>query len=232
MTAAPYSVFHGFGDIFEAFPEWVSSAIGSRAHGHLFAPEGAEFEGNHARFAGALPGGAALRDYNPEAFLRNLVWNTRGEHQSFLFGPGDENGICEFLAEDPNAYVAAVSGAWALPLLRSGRPVDDVRAEAARLQKREARHLDRLSQRRTRARVRIWTLAEFLARPAAPLQMIVDDFSVPGAQTLTEMPRMKKMDGLAAFLQGLRNAGMSPHTAGEVPETDIHAPARAAQRRT
>ena len=130
-------------------------------------------------------------------------------------------GICDLLAEDPNAYIAAVSGAWALPLLRSGQPISAVRAEAARLQKREAKHLSRLSERRTRSRVRIWTLAEFLARPAAPLQIIIDDFSVPGAQTLTEMPRMKAMEGLSAFLQDLRNAGMSPHTAGDVPDTEV-----------
>ncbi len=226
-TAAPYAVFHGFGDVFETFPEWVSAAIGSRAHGHLFAPDGAEFAGGRDGFSGALPNAAALRDYNPEAFLRNLVWNTRGEHQSFLFGPWDDQGVCEFLAEDANAYVAAVSGAWALPLLRSGRPVESIRKEAAKLQKREARHLERLSERRTRARVRIWTLAELLARPAAPLQLIVDDFSVPGTQHLTEMPRMKSTEGLAKFLQALRNAGMSPHTAGEVPETDVAPPSQA-----
>ena len=182
------------------------------------------------RFSGALSNASHLRDYNPDAFLRNLIWNTRGEHQSFLFGPRDHRGICEFLAEDPNAYVAAVSGAWALPLLRSGQPVATIRAEAARLQKREARHLNRLSERRTRARVRIWTLAEFLARPAAPLQLIIDDFSVPGAQHLTEMPRMKPMEGLAQFLQDLRNAGMSPHTAGDVPETAVQVPGQSAQR--
>ncbi len=162
----------------------------------------------------------ALRRYNPEGFLRNLIWNTRGEHQSFLFSPRDDLEISEFLASDPNAYVAAISGAWALPLLRSGRPVTDIRAEAARLQKREARHLDRLHQRRTRARVRIWTLAEFVTDPALPLQVVIDDFSVPGAQSLTGMPRLKPMEGLAAFLQELRNAGMSPHTAGEVPDID------------
>ena len=231
-TAAPYAVFHGFGDVFEEFPHWVSNAIGSRTHGYLFATEGAEFAGERLGFAGALPAAPALRDYNPEAFLRNLIWNTRGEHQSFMYRPADDDGICEFLADDPNAYVAAVSGAWALPLLRSGRPVDNIRVEAARLQKREARHLDRLRERRTRARVRIWTLAELLARPAAPLQLIVDDFSVPGVQHLTEMPRMKPLDGLAQFLQDLRNAGMSPHTAGDVPKEAVRSPDHVISGRT
>lgn len=217
-TAATYSVFHGFSDLFEDFPLWISSALGSRAHGHLFAREAVEFAGGRNGFDGALSDAPELRRYNPEGFLRNLIWNTRGQHQSFLFSPRDDLEVSEFLASDPNAYVAAVSGTWALPLLRSGRHVQDIRPEAARLQKREARHLDTLRQRRTRARVRIWTLAEFVSDPALPLQVVIDDFSVPGAQHLTGMPRLKPMDGLATFLQELRNAGMSPHTAGDVPE--------------
>ncbi|MXQ08309.1 glycosyl transferase [Alphaproteobacteria bacterium GH1-50] len=219
-TAAPYSVFHGFSELFEDFPGWIAEALGSTAHGHLFAPDRAEFaQGAHGG-PGGLSTSAALRNYNPESFLKNLIWSTRGEHQSFLYGPGDCSGISELLASDSNAYVAAVSGTWALPLLRSGRAIADIRPEAARLQKREAKHLLRLRERQTRARVRLWTLAEFVADPALPLQVIIDDFSVPGAQHLTQMPRLKPMEGLAGFLQELRNAGMSPHTAGDIPEID------------
>ncbi len=217
-TAAAYSVFHGFGDVFEGFPEWLSQHLGTRAHGRLFAPDRVEFANGSDGFAGALSGSVALRDYNPTGFLRSLIWNTRGEHQSFLYAPEDNDEICTFLADDPNAYIAAISGAWALRLYWSGEMVESIRGQAARLQKREAAHLERLRERRTRAKVHVWTLADFLARPAEPLQTIVDDFSVPGSQHLTEMPRIREMDGLTQFLQELRNAGMSPHTAGEVPE--------------
>ena len=218
LTAAPYAVFHGFGDLFFGFNDWVSESLGSRAHGHIFAPDRVEFSGGREGYAGCLSPSAALRDHNPEGFLTNLIWNTRGEHQAFLFSARDSQQICEFLARDPNAMIAAISGAWALPLLQSGQPIDDIRAIAARLQRREAAFLNRLRERRTRARVRIWTLAEFLESPAAPLQTVLDDLSVPGAQTLAKPPRLKPMRGLAAFLQELRNAGMNPHTAGAFSE--------------
>ncbi|QMU59420.1 MAG: glycosyl transferase [Boseongicola sp.] len=223
LTAAPYAVFHGFDELFQDFPAWIESSLGSRSHGHLFAKDKVEFVNDQPGYTGCLPTSAALRDYNPEGFLTNLIWNTRGEHQAFLFSPRDHQGIAPFIARDPNAMIAAVSGSWVLPLLRSGYPVSEIRKSAARLQKREARHLDRLRERRTRARVRIWTLAEFMAKPAEPLQVILDDLSIPGALHMSHQPQLKPMIGLAAFLQELRNTGMNPHTAGafsDAPPTE------------
>ena len=215
MSAAPYAVFQGFSEIYQSFPEWVTETTGSRTHGHLFAPEGAQFHGAHSGYAGALSDSPELRDYNPEAFLRNLVWNTRGEHQSFLMSPRDSQGVCDFLARDRNATIAVISGAWALPLLRSGRAIAEIRGEAALYQKIEATLLEKLRERRARARVLIWTLSEFLERPMDPMQEIVDSLSGAESQLLTDMPSTKPMRGLPEFLQALRNAGMNPHLAGE-----------------
>ena len=215
MSAAPYAVFQGFSEIYQDFPEWVLRTTGSRAHGHLFDPERAQFHGGHSGYAGALSEAGALRDYGPEAFLRNLIWNTRGEHQSFLMSPRDSLGVCDFLARDRNATIAVVSGAWALPLLRSRRPIEEIRGRAAQLQKIESAFLEKLRERRARARVLIWTLNEFLERPMDPMQEIVDSLSGADSQMLTDMPSTKPMRGLPEFLQALRNAGMNPHLAGE-----------------
>ncbi len=218
VTAAPYAVFHGFDDLYADFQIWLSETIGTRAHGHLFAPENVEFAHGQAGFSGCLTTSAALRDYNPESFLTNLIWNTRGEHQSFLFSPRDSQGISKLLARDPNAVIAAISGAWALPLFRSGLPIEKLRAKAARLQRREAAHLTRLRERRTRARVRIWTLAEVLENPTEPLNIIQEDLSVPGAAHAQTLPENLPMEGIDLFLQELRNAGMNPYTAGSFGE--------------
>jgi hypothetical protein len=215
-TAAPYAVFHGFSDIFHDFDAWVRKSTGSRTHGHLFDPDRVRFFGGQKGWAGALSDSAALRDYDPAAFLRNLIWSTRGEHQSFLFAPRDAQGVCPFLASDRNATISVVTGAWSLPLLRSGQPLAEVRAEAARLQKREAAFLALLHERRARARIRIWSLAEFVERPLDPLQEIVDSLSGAETHLLAEMPEFKPMRGLPEFLQSLRNAGMNPHLAGEI----------------
>ncbi|MEO1537524.1 MAG: beta-1,6-N-acetylglucosaminyltransferase [Pseudomonadota bacterium] len=218
LTAAPYAVFHGFSDVFHDFGRWARSNTGSRTHGHLFAGDRVYFFGGQSGYAGALSDSADLRDYDPGQFLRNVIWNTRGEHQSFLFSPRDTQKVVSFLAADRNANISVVTGAWALPLLRSGRTVEDIRREAAVLQQREADFVEVLNERRTRARARVWTLAEFLERPLDPLQEIVDSLSGAETHLLAELPDFKSIEGLPAFLQSLRNAGMNPHMAGEITE--------------
>lgn len=215
LTAAPYAVFHGFSDIFHDFEPWIAETTGGRVHGHLFAPDRAHFHGGQTGYAGALSDSAPLRDYDPEAFLRNLVWNTRGEHQSLMYGPKDNPGICAFLARDRNATISVVTGAWALPLLRSGRPIGEVRTEAALCQKAETEFLTVLRERHTQARVLIWSLLDFLERPADPLQEMIDTLSGTETHLLTTLPNLKPAQGLPEFLQALRNAGMNPHLAGE-----------------
>jgi hypothetical protein len=215
LTAAPYAVFHGFTDIFQNFESWVANTTGARVHGHLFAADRAQFHGNQPGYAGALSDSAALRDYDPPAFLRNLIWNTRGEHQSFMFRPEDDQGVCAYLARDRNATISVVTGAWALPLLRSGKPISEVRTTAALCQKTETAFLTLLRERHAQARVLIWPLLEFLERPADPLQEIIDTLSGTETHLLTKLPDLKPMRGLPEFLQDLRNAGMNPHLAGE-----------------
>lgn len=218
LTAAPYAVFHGFGDIFHDIEQWIRTNTGSRAHGHLFDRTRVRYVGNQPGYAGAMSDSAALRDYDPAQFVRNLVWNTRGEHQSFLFSPRDSQKVTEFLVADRNANISVVTGAWALPLLRSGRPLEELRQDAALFQQRETEFVEVLNERRTRARARIWSLAEFLERPLDPLQEIVDSLSGAESHLLTDLPEFKPMKGLPDFLQSLRNAGMNPHMAGEITE--------------
>lgn len=218
VTAQKYAVFQGFDDAFCGMAEWLTDQIGGRVHGHLFAPEGAAFEGGQGTFAGGLSAAPALRDYDPDGFLRNLIWNTRGELQSFFHAPRDRQEIGEFLAADPNANMFVISGAWAIPLFRSGRTMDEVRKRAAELQAREAAFIQRLQERRTRAHVRIWTLGEALERPSEPLQALLDDLSATHAVRSESFPSLVPLAGLSKFLQSLRNAGMNPYLAGEVSD--------------
>ena len=215
LTASSYAVFHGVGDFYRNFPAWSDEVLGLRTHGHLFARDRVEFAEGLSGYVGGLSDSASLRDYNPQAFLTNLIWNTRGEHQAFLHSPRDNIEICDFLARDANAYIFAISGTWALPLLATGRTAEELRKEAATLQERETIHLARLNERRSRARLRVWTLAEALENPSGPLKTMLDDLSMTGARTLTAMPEMMPMDGLEEFLQSLRNIGMNPHTVGD-----------------
>jgi hypothetical protein len=217
LTSAPYAVFEGFSELFEGFEDWLARMVGARVHGHLFAPERAEFASGQTVFAGALSDSAQLRDYKPNAFLASLIWNTRGERQCFQFGPRDTQDISWFLAKDANATISVISGAWAVPLFYSNANFSEIRKEAARLQKIEAEHLDALKSYYAKARVRIWTLADFVETPMEPLQTIIDELGNRTSNRLTEAPRMVSLDGFGQFLQNLKNQGMHPHLMGDFP---------------
>lgn len=216
-TAAPYSVFEGFAEVFENFDTWLSKVSGTRVHGHLFAPERVEFAGGATIYNGCLSDGAALRDYNPRSFLTNLIWNTRGERQCFQFGPHDNQTIAEFIAADPHAQISVITGAFAIPLFQSNRNFSDIRAEAALMQKVESDLLTVLRAPNVKARVRIWSLAEFIESPMEPLQTLVDEISPRSLRRLTEVPRMVDLTGFGQFLQNLRNQGMQPVLMGDFP---------------
>lgn len=154
LTSFPYSVFQGFAERFENFEPWLTETTGARVHGHLFGPARAEFANGDTITNGALSDCAVLRDYNPTAFVSNLIWNTRGERQCFQFGPGDTQKINWFLARDKNAQISVITGAWAIPLFRSNMNFADIRCEAARLQQIETKQLEVLGSVWTKAQVR------------------------------------------------------------------------------
>ena len=223
-TAAAYSVFEGFSDLFENFESWLGKATGTRTHGHLFAPGRVEYGGGETVFSGALSDSALMRDYAPKSFLTNLIWNTRGERQCFQFGPGDRQDISWFMACDPNAQISVISGAWAVPLFHSNKNFSDIRWDAARLQKIEADHLGVLKSQWTKARIRIWTLAEYVENPMEPLQNIIDEINPRSLRRLTEAPRLADLKGFGQFLQNLRNQGMQPVLMGDFPTAEDPTP--------
>ncbi len=217
VTANPYSVFQGFSELFQGFDIWLAKTTGARVHGHLFAPDSVEFAGDEPIVNGALSANAKWRDYNPERFLTNLVWNTRGERQCFQFGPQDRQKIVPFIALDPNAQISVISGAWAIPLSRAKGSFSELRRIAAHLQRTEAAQLRILQKHQTKARVRIWTMAEFIEAPMEPLRNILEELGVQGPRHLNEVPKMADLEGFGLFLQNLKNQGMHPYLMGDFP---------------
>ena len=131
LSAGPYSVFEGFSELLEDFETWLARMTGAKVHGHLFDPDRVEFAERQNLVAGCLSDSAALRDHRPNAFLNNLIWNTRGERQCFQFGPRDNQEISWHIAKDVNAQISVISGAWALSLFRQNRNFSEIREEAA-----------------------------------------------------------------------------------------------------
>ncbi|WP_420327329.1 beta-1,6-N-acetylglucosaminyltransferase [Mameliella sp.] len=217
VTSGKYSVFQGFAELFDGFESWLAKATGAQVHGHLFAPDRADFAGGETVIAGALSDNANLRDANPKAFLTNLLWNTRGERQCFQYGPRDNPKILWHMARDPNAQISVITGAWAVPLFQSGGDFAEVRAEAARLQKIEAQMLDELRQPDVKARIRTWTMADFIEAPMEPLQTLIDEIGQRNNRGLAAAPRLVRLNGFGQFLQDLKNEGMHPYLMGDFP---------------
>ncbi|MES0825571.1 beta-1,6-N-acetylglucosaminyltransferase [Ruegeria sp. SCP11] len=221
LTSFPYSVFQGFTELFDDFEPWLREATSTRVHGHLFAPERAKFADGDTITNGALSDCPVLRDYNPTAFVSNLIWNTRGERQCFQFGPADTQQINWFLARDKNAQISVITGAWAIPLFRSNMNFADIRNEAARLQQIETKQLEVLNSVWTKARVRTWSLAEFVESPMEPLQTVIEEIGTKHASHLTKAPVMVDLSGFGQFLQNLKNQGMHPYLMGDFPTDDV-----------
>ncbi|MGB7242205.1 MAG: beta-1,6-N-acetylglucosaminyltransferase [Sulfitobacter sp.] len=217
VTAAPFSMFQGFSELFENFEPWLAKATGARVHGHLFAPDRAYFADGQTTLNGALSDSAIARDYNPISFLTNLIWNTRGERQCFQFGPEDTQAVNWQIAKDPNAQISVISGAWAIPLFKSNQNFMELRKKAAVLQKIESDHLRVLRSPEANARVRIWSMAEFIEAPMEPLQGILDEIGQTSLRRLSEAPKMVDLDGFGQFLQNLKNQGMHPYLMGDFP---------------
>ena len=217
QSAAPYGVFAGFAELFPDFRPWLARALDARVHGHLFAFDRAEFADGENVFKGGLSDSPTLRDYNPKSFLANLIWNTRGETQCFQFGPEDEQVIAPTIASDPNAAIFVISGAFAVPLWQSGKTAAEVRAQAAILQKVESDFLFLLNGPETKARTRIWSLAEFIENPAEPLEQLVDVLNPRATHRVTDLPQLADLRGFGSFLQDLRNQGMAPVLMGDFP---------------
>lgn len=224
-TAHPYVVFQGFSNIFPDLKPWLARRHIGRVHGHLFDRDRVDFAGDLPVFDGGLSDSTELRDYNPRSFLTNLIWNGRGERQVFLMSVRDRvpQELYWFMATDPNATLHIVSGAWALPLFHSGKPVASIWREAARLQRIQTQQMKILESVWTRARVRVWTLSEFMMNPGGRLQTLVREMQPGEALSPGAPPQAVDIDGFGRFMQMLRNQGLRPEHMGDFPEHEVFA---------
>jgi hypothetical protein len=131
VTAGPYSVFHGFNDLFQDFEAWLARRLGRRCMPTCSRPPGA-FGGSDV-FGGGLSASAKLRDYNP----RGIPDQPDLEHPRRAAGvhvrtAGQPKRPGVFMANDDNAQISVITGAWAVRLFASNRNFSHIRSEAAR----------------------------------------------------------------------------------------------------
>ncbi len=220
LTASGYSVLQGFDELLLDFAPWLEKNAGVKVHGHLFAPDRAEFSGGGQIYSGGVSDSALVRDYNPKSFLTNLIWNARGEHQCFQYGPNDTQALNWFMAKDPNAHIYIITGAWVVPLFHSNLNFSEIRKEAARLQRIESAQLNVLRSPYVKARVQTMNMSEFVESPMEVLQTILDAIGPRSMHALSEVPKLVDLTGFGKFLQNLKNQGMHPYLMGDFP-TDV-----------
>ncbi|MEO8530962.1 MAG: beta-1,6-N-acetylglucosaminyltransferase [Deltaproteobacteria bacterium] len=225
-TAAPYLVLEGFATLFPEFGNWFTGTTGLRMHGHLFARDRVAFFGDAKTHAGGLTDIAALRDYDPQAFLSNLIWNTRGDMQVFHFGPQDRQEISEFIAADANARVAIITGAWALALHRADLTFAEKRRQAAVLQRTEGAHIEHLQASSANGTLLTITLEAALHDPIRQLSELLEHLGAHTTYSRVKLPELAPTHGLAAFLQALKNDGLRLHLVGDVRDSPAPTPVK------
>lgn len=221
-TSAPYAMLQGFSDLFPGLEPWLAARVDADVHGHLFAVHGAEFASRQPIGPGALSDSAEMRDLDPRGFLANLIRITP-RMQIWQCSPRDGQEMNWFTATDPNARIFVITGAWAVPLLHSDMPFDDIRRVAAILQRSELAQMKVLQSAWLKAQVQVWSLGDFCARPSAALQGVLRQLG-GDPQAATSLPAMRDISGMGRFLQRLRNAGLRPQLMGDFPATDTPVP--------
>lgn len=214
-TSAPYAVMQGFSDLFPDFEPWLASRVDADIHGHVMAQDGVEFTRGARIGPGGLSDSAALRDLDPRGFIANLIRMSQ-RMQIIQFSPRDRQSLNWFMATDPNAQIFVITGAWAVPLLHSGMPFDDIRRVAALLQRIELDQMETLNSVWLKARTRVWDLGDFCARPAGVLHSVLRELG-GDPEMSTNLPEMRELAGMGRFLQRLRNAGLRPQLMGDFP---------------
>lgn len=218
-TAAPYTVLYGLAEAYPGLPDWLPGKVDADVHGHLFAEHEVEFSGGRRIGPGGLAGSPAVRDLDPQGFLTSLIRVTK-RPQMFQFSPRDRQSLNWFMATDPNMRLLVITGAWAVPLLHSGMPFDDVRRAAAICQRRELAFLEILDSVWVKADVHRWNLAQVGTDPEAPLAALL------GADLPKDHPQVADLSGMRPFLDRLRNAGLRPRKLGDFrhPQRTARAP--------
>lgn len=214
-TSAPYTVLYGFAEAWPGLSGWLSTRLDADVHGHLFDPDAVEFSGGRRIGPGALSDSVAIRDRDPQGFLTSLI-RLSDRPQMFHFSPRDNQALNWFMVTDPNARLFVITGAWAVPLLHSGMPFDDIRRVAAHLQRRELAWLSIVESVWVKAQVTTWTLAQAAAHPDQPLAALLGDGSGAG-----DPPALADLTGMRAFLNRLRDAGLRPRRLGDFRHVDV-----------
>jgi len=208
VSASDYSVFVGFKNLYEHFPDWVEKHTTSIAYGSIFDRRKVGNKKPNLQYPGNLPAEPAVRNRNSKGYLANFLWENRDKHQSFLYDFRDTSDVIGTIAYDPKATIVIIRHSWLLVLLNRKASFERILSTAKKLHSLEQSALDELTNSEGGAKVKILDLDIAVRDPAYLLSNAVDHISARSNGHLHAMPTMRKLDGLDAFVRKLRNNGL------------------------
>ena len=217
-TCRDYSVFMGFGHVFEGFQTWLEATTGALAHGRLYKHNAVQFAlGLEQLAAGSLPANPKIRDLQPEQFLSNLLWNQSDRHQSLMLELCDNPRISQFVAHDPNARLFVLRGSWVLDLYhRSHADPQILKRQAKRLCAEEAAFHRELAKT-GRVDVTFLALADTVVECRQIMRQIQDTVR-PGIDLRPKITMgLRHLDGLRQFVEELNAIGIETTSLGPIP---------------
>ncbi len=212
-TAAEYDVFVGFDQFTKDFHPWMASKISAKLHGRVFMPDQVWFASRHDTEVGCLPAIAKIRDFAPTQYLRNLIWNEKDRRQAFLFDPGDNKAVSEFIADDPNARIFVLRNAWAIRLFLTGSSAESGLLTARRALERENDFFELLGLKTNKADVQVFELGEFLQLPKVGYLDLLSRVVGRGNAEFGELPPEFDLADFPRFARDLATLGV---------EIDVH----------
>ena len=218
-TCRDYSVFVGFGHVYEGFQTWLEATTGALAHGRIFKANKVQLAlGLENIAAGALAANPQIRDLHPEQYLANLLWNQRDRQQAMMLELSDNTRMSQFVAHDPNARLFVLRGSWMLDLFHRGHKDPKILVrQANRLAAEEAAFHAELAKA-GRDDVHFLSLADVVVN-ARDVMRFVQEKVRPGIDLRPQITMgLRHLDGLRGFVETLATLGITTTSLGQVPE--------------
>ena len=208
VSPSPYTVFVGFRNLYEHFPNWVEKNTDALAYGNIFARIQVGGRKPNQHFAGNLPAITAIRNRNPKGYLANLLWMNRQRHQSLLYDFRDDSRILKTLAHDKNATVVLIRHSWLLLLLKKGSSFENTLANANRFHHLEQNFLEEFNKPEVNSELKTIELEAAVRTPSQALRDAISHIPQTGTRHLNEMPTLTIPNGLETLVRNLRNNGL------------------------
>jgi hypothetical protein len=204
-THSPYTVFYGLNRAFVDFELWLSKKTTSTIHGNLFSKDTPPFKDGRC-YVGNIPNDIKIRDYNPEQFLMNLIWNSTDAHQTFFLSACDDIRIFDFIKSDSNANIIFVSDSWLLDLFLAEN--QNSFAFAKNLYDAERKMLKSLRDYKSCAKYTVWNLNDIMEKPNCYLSTELGKVFNLNKSICLEPPKLIDAKRFALFLGDLQNSGI------------------------